>query len=616
MTTAVRLSLPGALFRFRVPAALAALLLAPGVLRAQQTAPVSESVVVTATSLPEEEKTVGSAVTVITRKEIEKSGKTLVLELLRSVPGLDVVQSGTPGSLTSLFTRGVNSTQTLVLVDGARMNSPFFAGYDFSAMTTENIERIEIVRGPFSALYGSDAIGGVVQIFTRTAAQGLSGRATGEAGNQGQGQGSAFVSAGEGAFSATGAYRYAAFDGDRPNTDWRQRNGSASLEARLAGGGRVAVEGSVLDGEVGNPGPVGAPSTARGIFREERLALPGSFPLTEANHLDVLLADVRSKPQFRDTDGGFSSRTDAETLQARVTDTAHVGAHALTVLASWERWKVDDASNFGTNLDGQRTTLWGAGAQDTATLGPVTVTAGVRFDHHSVFGDAWSPRGTIAWLSPGSLWKVRASGGGAFRAPTVGELYYPFAGNPDLKPERSVAWELGVERYVGGGRAEVSLFWNDLKDLIVYDFAQSKNLNIGKARTRGVEVGWRQDVLAELSADATYTWLDARNRVTDTALARRPRHRGALGLDWKPLPGLDILPRILLVGRRPDGDPLTGRPVEDPSYARFDLAARWQATPALAPYLRLTNAFDREYDEAAGYPAAGRLVAGGLEVRF
>ena len=135
--------------------------------------------------------------------------------------------TGTPGSLTSLFTRGTNSTQTLVLVDGVRMNSPYFSGYDWSGMTTENIERIEIVRGPFSALYGSDAIGGVVQIFTRPGAEGISGRATGEAGNQGQGQGSAYVSAGEGPFSASASYRYVAFDGNGPNTDWRERNGSA-----------------------------------------------------------------------------------------------------------------------------------------------------------------------------------------------------------------------------------------------------------------------------------------------------------------------------------------------------------------------------------------------------
>jgi vitamin B12 transporter len=597
-------------------AAPALLLLVPLAAAAQQTPPVSESIVVTATSSPEEEKEVGSATTVITRDDIEKSGRVSVLELLRSVPGLDVVESGTPGSLTSVFTRGTNSTHTLVLVDGVRMNSPFFPGYDFSAMTTENIERIEIVRGPFSALYGSDAVGGVVQVFTRAAAPGLSGRFTGEAGNQGQGQGSGFLSAGEGAVSATGSFRYTAFNGDRPNTDWRQRNGAAGLEAHLAGGGRVGLEASILDGETGNPGPVGAPSTARGIFREERYAIPASFPVNDSNHFDVLLADVRSKPRFNDPDGGFSSRTDAETLQARIADTARVGNQQVAVFASWERWKVDDESNFGTNLDGQRTTLWGAGFQDTVTFGALTVTGGFRYDHHSVFGDAWSPRGTISWLSPDSRWKLRASGGGAFRAPTVGELYYPFVGNPDLKPERETAWELGAERYVGGGRAEVSLFWNDLKDLIVYDFGQSKNLNVGRARTRGVEVGWRQDLLKGLSVDAAYTYLDAQNLVTDTPLVRRPRHRASLGLAWTPAAGVDVLPRLIFVGRRPDADPLTATPIEDPSYVRVDLSARWQVSRFLAPYLRFNNILDHGYDEAAGYPSPGRLVAGGLEVKF
>ena len=602
-----------------VPSAIGlalAVLAAPGALRAQTPPPVSESVVVTATATPEEEKAVGSAVTVITRQEIDKREAAVVADLLRSVPGLDVVQSGTPGSLTSLFMRGTNSTQTLVLVDGARMNSPFFAGYDWSAMTTDSIERIEIVRGPFSALYGSDAIGGVVQIFTRPGAEGVSGRATGELGNEGQGQGSAFVSVGEGPIFATGSFRYVAFDGDRANTDWRQRNGSARVEARLSEGSRVAIEGSLLDGEVGNPGPVGAPSTARGLFREERLALPASFALSDANRLDVLLADVRSKPGYSDTANGFVSQTDAETLQARVVDTVTLGAHRVTAIASWDRWRVDDGSNFGANLEGQRTTLWGAGAQDTASFGPFTVTGGIRFDRHSTFGDAWSPRGTIVWLSRDALWKVRASGGSAFRAPTVGELYYPFGGNPDLKPERSVAWEVGAERYLGSGRAEVSLFWNDLKDLIVYDFATATNLNIGRARTRGAELGWRQSLSPRLAADASYTYLDADNRVTGEALIRRPRHRASLGVDWQPLPGLDLYPRLVYVGRRPDKDPLSGEPVADPSYVRFDFTGRWQATAHLAPYVRLTNAFDHQYDEAAGYPAAGRLVAGGLDVRF
>src|SRR5262249_61023341 len=140
------------------------------------------------------EKEVGSAITVITRQEIEKRETASVSDLLRTVPGLDVVTLGSPGSQTSLFTRGTNSTQTLVLVDGARMNSPFFAGYDWSAMTTENVDRVEIVRGPFSALYGSDAIGGGVQGFTRSPAPGVGGRGAGGGGDLGPGGGSGRVS--------------------------------------------------------------------------------------------------------------------------------------------------------------------------------------------------------------------------------------------------------------------------------------------------------------------------------------------------------------------------------------------------------------------------------------
>ena len=583
---------------------------------AQQLPPASENVVVTATSVPDDEKDVGSAVTVITREDIVKSETPVVSDLLRRVPGLDVVTLGSPGSQTSLFTRGTNSTQTLVLVDGARMNSPFFAGYDWGAATTENVERIEIVRGPFSALYGSDAIGGVVQIFTRAAGEGLSGRATGEAGNQGQGRGSGSLSIGEGIFGAAGSYSYTAFDGDRPNTDWRERNGSARLEARFSDKSHISLEGSILDGEVGNPGAVGSPfasPTARGLIREERIGLPGTFALSDTNQLDVLLASVRSKPGFRDV--GFESQTDAQTYQTRIADTARLDNHQLTAFASWERWKVDDGSSFGTNIDDGRTTIWGLGAQDAATFGQFTVTGGLRYDHNSAYGDAWSPRGTVSWLSADGLWKLRASGGTGFRAPTVGELFYPFSGNPDLQPETSVSGELGAERYIGAGRAEVSLFWTDLKDLIVYDFATQTNLNVGKARTRGVEVGFRQPISPSLSADATYTYLDAENLVTDEPLLRRPRNSASLGVDWQPIAGLDVYPRVIYVGSRADVSEVTG-PVTDPAYVRVDFTGRWQATKNLAPYVRITNVLNHQYDEAAGYPAPGILAAGGLDVRF
>lgn len=592
--------------------------LLPAGAQAQLPAPVSETVVVTATAFPEEQSEIGAATTVITRERIEQSGFRTVLEVLRSVPGLDVVRSGSDGSVTSVFLRGSNSTHTLVLVDGARVNSPFFSGYDFSALTTENIERIEIVRGPFSALYGSDALGGVIQIFTRPVTSSPTGRATVEAGDAGQRQGSVFFSAGVGPFAAATSYRNARVGGDRGNSDWREQNGSLRLEGHFGDALRIALEGSILDGEVGIPGPVGKETPrARGGFREERIELPVTFRPAKEHEASLLIARVASKPSFRNPDSSFkSSDTNARTWQVRGSDTWKTGRQTLTAFASWERWQVDDRSTFGTNLNNDRSTLWGAGLQETLRLGEEWIaTAGVRYDHHSEFGSAWSPRATLAWLSPGARWKVRGSVGRAFRAPSVGELLYPFSGNPNLQPERSTSYELGVERYFGRGRLEVSLFWNDLRDLIDFDLVTFKNLNIGRARTRGAELALRQDLSKRVGVDVGYTYLDAENRITGGPLRRRPRHRAYLGASFHPVGALAVSPRVTFVGRRADLDALTFADTEDPSYVRFDLFARYELAH-FAPYLRLENLTDRRYQEANGFPAPRRRYALGLEAKF
>jgi vitamin B12 transporter len=601
----------------RVAAALVAAVAVSASLSAQALPPASESVIVTATATPEEEKTLGVATTVISREDIEKSGRVTVLELLRSVPALDVVQSGGEGAVTSLFLRGTNSTQTLILVDGARVNSAFFPGYDFSGLTTENVERIEIARGPFSALYGSDAIGGVIQIFTRPPQEGFSGSVTAEGGNADTAGASAFVTAGAGPFAVAASYRYANTNGDVPNSNWRENNGSARVDWLPNEAARLSLEGSILSGKVGNPGPVGAVNPeANGLFKEERVALPASFTLSPTNHLNGFVASVWSKPEYNDPLGGYSSQTNARTLQAQVSDTATLGAHTLTAIAMWNRSNVTNTDTFGTPLDGQSTTIWGIGVQDSVTLGQFFVTGGIRYDGNSQFGDAVSPRGSIAWLSKDQRWKVRAAGGSGFRAPTVGELYYPFYGNPNLKPERSVSWEVGAEAYVArGGRVEVTYFWNDLKDLIVYDFASFQTENIGSARTQGVEIGYRQQILEPLAIQATYTYLDAVDRTDDRPLLRRPRNRAALTVLWQPLPPLSIEARGLYVGSRPDSDPVAFVDVTDPSYFRVDLFASWNLGK-VAPYLRINNMTDTSYDEAAGYPAAGIRAAGGVGVRF
>jgi vitamin B12 transporter len=594
-------------------AAVATFLLLPAVLRGQAVPPQSESVVVTATAAPEEIEDVGSAVTVVTREDIERNGWRTVQDALRSVPGATVARSGGPGSQTSVFLRGANSTHTLVLVDGVRVNSPFFPGYDFSLLSTENVERIEVVRGPFSALYGSESIGGVVQIFTRPAGGKLSGRVVGEAGNADQRELSAFATAGTGLFGIAATARDRKEDGNRDNDDWRERSASLRLEGRF-GDARVALEGSIADGDLGLPGPVGAETPDnRYLPREERLTLPATFRPAAGHSASVTLGWVRSRPSFESP--FFQSRTDAQTLEARAADTFTAGIQRVTAFAEWQRWKVDDSSNFGVNLDGEHATIWSLGAEDRVDLGGGwIVTAGVRYDDHSRFGDVWSPRGTIAWRT--GRWKIRASGGTGFRAPSVGELFYPFSGNPELSPERSTSGDAGVDYELPDGRASASLFWNEYRDLIVYDFAAGLNFNVGRARSRGFELSWRQSLASDVLVDAGYTYLDTEDRDTGLDLLRRPRHSGFLGMTLVPVSRLEISPRAVFVGRRADVKALsTTERIEAPSYVRFDLYARYRIG-AFAPYLRAQNLTDRGYAEVEGFPAPGRRIAGGLEVAF
>ncbi|HEU4464428.1 MAG TPA: DUF6580 family putative transport protein, partial [Gemmatimonadota bacterium] len=231
--------------------AVGLLVLLPVAARAQAPPPVSDSVVVTATMTPEEERELGSAATVITREWIEASGARTVVELLREVPGVDVARQGSDGALTSVFLRGANSPHLLVLVDGARMNSPYFSGYDFSSLTTENIERIEVVRGPFSPLYGSDAIGGVIQIFTRPSSARPAGRATAEGGSDGQRRLAAFFSAGVSDFGAAASVSDSRSDGHRRNSDWEERGGSLRLDWRPSDALQIGLEGALRESEVG-----------------------------------------------------------------------------------------------------------------------------------------------------------------------------------------------------------------------------------------------------------------------------------------------------------------------------------------------------------------------------
>jgi vitamin B12 transporter len=602
------------------------LVLSAPTLLAQTPPPVSAEVVVTADAQPEPRRTLGVAATVIGPEEMNRSRATSIPDLLRTVPGLDVVQSGGAGTVTSLFLRGTNSTQALVLVDGVKLNSPFFGLVDVSALSTANVERVEVVRGPFSALWGSEAIGGVVQLFSRRLAgeKSYEGRVTGALGNDSAVQGTADVAFRAGGASITAGWRRATEDGALPNEFFAVTNLSGGVEMPFGDGSRAGVVLRRDQSVTGIPFSAGVPTPYRKTTADTTtLAVPVVVAFDPKTTLEASFLASRDRPTFSDPDdpwGYTSSETDARRTGGRAVLTHDFGMQRLSVGSDVEWTNVTNADSYGVPLDGASTRTWSLFAEDrVALLGErLVVTAGVRRDANSAYGAFWSPRGTVVFLASKTV-KLRAAAGGAFRSPTTGELYYPFSGNPDLKPERSTSVEAGVEVALTPAlTAEATFFLNDIRDLIEYVPQSFTNENVGRARTQGLETVLRGEIGGGFFARASYTYLDATDLDTGLPLLRRPKNRfsATLGASFKG--GTSFQATGVWVGSRLDRDAVDfTQLVTMPAYFRADAAV---TAPRLlwnvAPFLRVTNVFGSAYQEASGFPAPGRRFLAGLDVGF
>ncbi len=342
--------------------------------------------------------------------------------------------------------------------------------------------------------------------------------------------------------------------------------------------------------------------------------------MSPSNSLIGSLSDVELRPTAvdpDDTSGFFQGETHSRIQGARAVDTWKSSeTNSLSGTASYERSTVDSSGAFGPVISDRRTAIWGIGAEDSLALfsGRLRAVAGIRFDRHSVFGSSTNPRVSIvASLDPST--SVRASYGTAFRAPSIGELYYPFFGNPNLDPERSKSYEIGATRAAGRTRIDVAVFRNEIRDLIQYDPVRQTNGNVGRARTEGVEASAAGPIAGALRGRISYTFLRAVDETTGEPLVRRPRHRGALDLTWSGGPWLASA-SMIYVGRRPDfQSAFPFGPNEDPSYLRVDFHAEYRLG-SFSPFLTVENAGDRRYEEASGYPARRRRVWGGLIAAF
>jgi outer membrane cobalamin receptor len=640
---------------------------------------VSESVVVSAAQVEIPLSTASSSVTVITRDDLDKRQVESVADALRAVPGLSVVATGGRGAVTAVFPRGGESDYSLVFVDGVPANT-FGGGFDFAHLPVANIERIEIVRGPQSALYGSNAIGTVVRVITRQGgAPGAS--ASLEGGSLDTFRATASTSGSAGAWNwGAAAERLTTdnFNGQRAESGAIVENDDYDRNTVAAAGGWRTSKGAGVQGSVryatderGSPGPFGSDpggtyggidTVSRGVNDRWLMSISGNVSAgsarinAEATHSRL---DSRFASQFGDSES-YSRRT---TARAQADGTL---ARGLEVSGGFELLGERAGGTFitatGNVLVPVERTLAGVFGEARWThAARLFVVAGIRVDRitrEPLDGDAdaFSPRPPFerdtvvssnpkvaaAWFlgaTDGNFTKVRASAGTGIRPPDAFEI--AFTDNPSLEPERSRSFDAGVEQALVGGRGliEATVFFNNYDDLIVATgsfsgSSQYRTDNISNARARGFELAatGRAPLSGvrggSLQVRVAYTRLATEILAVDDngsapppfavgdRLLRRPDH----GFSADVLLTAGSIAAFLDGGGRGavrDVDPSFGTfggIYDAPGFSVWNAGVSWTVSSRLQIFGRVTNVFNREYEEALGYPALGRAGMAGLKV--
>jgi outer membrane cobalamin receptor len=635
---------------------------------------LTENLVVSAAQIDQPLSRVADTVTVIDGREIEARQFSFVGDALAFVPGLTVARNGGPGTLTSLFPRGGESDFTLVLVDGIRANA-FGGGIDLSQVPLADVERIEVVRGPQSALYGSDAMGGVVQIITRRGGRpSMTGRLEGgsrktvrtAAATTGEVNAWHWQAGGD-YFSDDGYTGLAANGEGVSNDDAEERQAWAGGGYRWTRGTDAQAVVRYVDTDRGAPGPYGSDPAHSffGVNRESRGRTDRlSGGLRVVHPWRGASSRVRQRVDFDVADydlrfvSAFPSESETRRSHARVQTDAALDA-GISVSGGVE-WIGERASNTFVTFAGNpvpvtRHVIGTFGEARWNAQERVTLQAGVRAEHIArdslaVSGGltapddvVWSvnPKVAGAWLvagrSPGEggrAWtRLRASAGTGIRPPDAFEI--AFTDNPSLKPERSRSVEAGVTQTLAGGIVSLDLtaFFNRYDDLIVSvgrlsDISRYRTDNISNARARGVELSGAFRAGPYVQLRAAYTFLDAEIRAIDRTsqaptpyrvgdrLLRRPQHQGSVNVNWGRGPATvfaDLLSRGITLDAEPSLGP-TGGLFENPARAIVDAGGSVRIVRGVEVYGRVLNLFDKHYEEVLGYPAPGRTAFAGVRL--
>jgi vitamin B12 transporter len=615
-------------------------------------------VVVTATRIPTRRSALSATVTVLHGDDLRAQGIRMVTDALRDVAGMHVVPGGSYGSLTSVFVRGGESDYVKVLVDGAPLNEPGGA-INLADLTTDNVERIEIVRGPASVVYGTDAVSGVIQVFTRRGRGPLRAEASLRGGSYGSLEADLAVDGGNEVVSYSLGASRSTTDGIHPfNSSYDNLVVSGAL--RVTPDARTDVDLALRYGDSEYQVPTDftgelADSNAFQHLDVIAASLDAGRFLSDKVEGRVLLAVTENDGGFDDQpDGpgdtlGFFGSTSLQSVSRRSAD-ARVNWYAtatevVTVGAEYEREHGTSASEsfseYGTSADAaeaKRKNLGLYGQLQAAPLGGLAFTLGARLDENSQFGTFFTYRAGASYTWRSGT-RVRASLGKAFKEPTFFENFAdsPFAqGNPNLDPERALSWELSVEQELWSARVVLgaTYFHQEFRDLIQYaavaPVPDAPNyFNLAAADAAGGEILGRTEPLRGLTVGASYTYLhteviDAPDEgpgagfVEGARLLRRPTHALSADASYRVRDRGFASLRLNYVGEREDRDFATfpATPVMLPWYVTLDVAAEATVWRGLAATLRVENLFDEQYQEVFGFAAPGQRWLVGGKARF
>jgi vitamin B12 transporter len=606
--------------------------------------------VVSASRVAVPAREVGSAVTVIDAETLKDRGVRLVSDVLRDVPGLAVSRSGPAGGFTQVRIRGAEGNQTLVLIDGIEVNNPSLGSdFDFRNLLAAEIARIEILRGPQSALYGSDAIGGVINIITRRPKNGFAATARGEVGTLATREGLAYAGYGGKRFFAAGTVSrlktegISVADSDNGNGEAdAHENGTARFKAGIRPFDNFEIEGVFMhvdsDTETDDSVAVvnivdGGGSTAT---MQDYGRIKGKLTLFGGAWEHIASASfANDQNDFRDDTGattfisdGGKNKIDYQTNLRFSTPGSAAAEHTVTLAAERERESQDTRSGF-SGPDSREIVNYGyVGEYRVSLWDKLFLSGSLRFDDNDeLFTDKVTWRTTAAYVHAPWATRFHASAGRGVKNPTLFELFGStpsFTGNPGLAPEESLGFDIGAEKGFLGGKLtlDATYFENRIKNLIQGAGPMATNF-AGTSHIRGIELTAAAEPVERLRFDAFYTYTDAEDP-TGTQLIRRARHIAGANARYR----FQIMnhPATVNLGVRHNGDqgdqvfdsffPLTPRNVKLSGFTLVNLAFRLRIRDGVEVFLRGENLLNQDYQEVFGFGAPGATVFGGIHVNF